>query len=152
MLKIWEKSKLKIDIDIQILIGDPYVKILEIACSKNIDLIVIGTHRHINRKEPIIGNVIDRLVKSINKSLLVVNNRYEKEYSNIIAAIDFNQDSRESLKKAFKFFGDSKFTLLNTYSVPFLGFTGQDHTIEQKMVNKIKNQLTELVNGVLKEL
>lgn len=140
-----------IHFDINITVGSPHVEILKAAYEENVDLIVIGLHRHAEDKQPIIGNVIERLAKSSHKSLLVVKDRSENDYKKALVALDLNNDSKESLKRALKFFSDCKFDILHTYLLPFLGIMGQKN-IEQDFVAGILDELNAIVEEVTKEL
>lgn len=141
-----------IDIETRIVAGNPYIEIIKASYEINAELIIVGLHRHVDNKEPIIGSVIQRLIKSANKPILVVKNRSEIEYKNIISCLDLNVSSVESLNIALNLFNNAKFYLLHSYNVPFLGFMGKSSSIEQEVVQNCQEELQEIVTKLRKNI
>jgi universal stress protein E len=150
-INLFIKGKTKdLKFDVVINVGIPHLSILDFIGREQIDLVVLGTHRH-TKGESMIGNVIERVIKSSMKPVLVVVDRPENNYSNILAAVDFNVHSKKSLKLAFDFFKDSKFTLLHSYYMPFTGITGVSNlSLEQELKDNISGDIDELVREVYK--
>jgi len=51
--------------------GDPWRRILDIAAQRNVDLIVVGNHRH-HGIERVLGTVASRVVNHADRNVLVV--------------------------------------------------------------------------------
>ena len=137
--------------EIKICTGNVYSQILKVVSEENVDLIILGIHRHTNKNHPIIGHVIERLMHASHKPLLVVRDRFESNYTKILSALDFNNHSKKSLEIAFKLFHDSQFYLLHTYQVPFLGFMGASNNFEEQIIANSVADLKEIVDELLKK-
>ena len=87
--------------DIQIIVGVAHVDILKIVNKEEIDLVVLGLHRHIKEDQPMVGKVIEIVIKSSMKPVLV--------------GVDFNIHSKKSLKLSLSMFQDGNFNLLHSY-------------------------------------
>lgn len=138
----------KVDYKIEIIVGVPHVEILQATLKTKADLIVLGLHRHTNKHEPMIGKVIERVVKGSLKPVLVVKDRSESEYKKILVAVDFNSHSKNSLKSALSFFSDANFTLIHSYYMPYLGSIGVSTSA---LENEYKANCEEEMNNILKE-
>ena len=142
-----------LEYDIKICVGNPHTEIIKTAYEEKVDLIVAGIHRHINKDQPIVGSVIERLLHFSNKPLLIVRDRSENNYKKAIVALDFNNDSKKSLSKSFEIFNNCKFYLLHSYMIPFVGFMGKgSKTLEQQIIDESVQEIEEIVNNILKEL
>lgn len=140
------KGKTKeLEHDIHIIIGSPYLEIIKFSNEENSDLIILGLHRHTDSNEPMIGRVIERVVKNSMKPVLVVKNRSELDYKNILIAVDFNIHSKKSLKLAFDIFRDCNFSLLHSYQLPFLGTAGKGDILEQQVKDNCLSDLEEII-------
>ena len=65
------------------------------TAEEKIDLVILGLHRHIEEGSSMIGKVIERVVKNSMKPVLVVKNRAELAYQNILVGVDFNIHSKK---------------------------------------------------------
>ncbi|MFT6076841.1 MAG: nucleotide-binding universal stress UspA family protein [Myxococcota bacterium] len=137
-------------IEIKICVGNAYAEILNLIEKTNPDLIVLGLHSHVDNDHHIIGSVTERLMRNSHKPLLIVKDRFEKKYQDILSAIDFNVHSKKSLEVAFKLFGDSKFHLLHSYEIPFLGFAQEGGIIEKGVADNSAKFLKEMADDLLK--
>jgi nucleotide-binding universal stress UspA family protein len=140
------KGKIKnIKCDIKIVVGNAHKEILKISIKDKVDLIILGIHRHTNRDDPIVGNVIERVVKNSATPVLVVKDRAEMDYKDILVGVDFNAYSKKSLKTALEFFESSTFHILHSYQIPFLGIVGNNADLEKQIVQTSQNDLNEMV-------
>ncbi|MFT7087959.1 MAG: nucleotide-binding universal stress UspA family protein [Rickettsiales bacterium] len=150
-INICLKNKIKnLKPEIKICVGSAFSEILKTATEEDVDLIVLGLHRHTDADHPMIGNVIERLLELSHKPLLVVKDRHEEDYTKILVALDFNTPAKRSLKTAFELFSSGQFHLLHTYMVPFLGFMGHDAQIEHQISSNCLENLNEVVDDLLK--
>lgn len=143
------KGKVKnIKHDIRIVVGVVHHNILKIVAEENVDLIVLGLHRHIEENQPIIGKVIERVIINSVKPVLIVKNRSESDYKNTLVGVDFNIHSKKSLKLALTMFKDSNFHLIHSYYMPLLGTFGSSSDLEQEF----KKSCAEDINNMIKEV
>ncbi len=141
-----EKKTQKVDYKIEIVVGIPHIKILQAALKTKADLIVLGLHRHTNKHGSMIGKVIERVVKSSLKPVLVVKDRSESEYKKVLVAVDFNSHSKSSLKSALSLFSDANFTLVHSYYMPFLGSAGiSTSALENEYVKSCEDEINKLL-------
>lgn len=143
------KGKLKeLKHDIQIVVGSDYSEIIKVATEKDCDLIVLGLHRHVDSNQPMIGKVIERVIKNSMRPVLIVKNRAELEYKNILVGIDFNTHSKKSLKLALGLFTTSHFHLVHSYHVPFLGMAGKSSNLEQQVKASCLTEIEEMLEEI----
>lgn len=84
--------------------GEVYNDINEVATSREIDLIVMGSHGISGFKEMFIGSNTEKVVRTANVPVLVIKNEHEDfDVSNFVFATDFSENSIESFKEAKKF-------------------------------------------------
>ena len=131
--------------DIKIIVGTAHVDILKAISEENCDLVVLGLHRHIESSQPLVGKVIERVVKNSMKPVLVVKNRAEIDYKKILVGVDFNIHSKKSLKLAFKLFETCKFHLIHSYFMPL---TASTSSLEEQ----VKGSCVEELDGMIKEV
>ena len=86
--------------------GEVYNDINEVAESKEIDLIVMGSHGISGFKEMFIGSNTEKVVRTSKTPVLVIKNEHENfEINSFVFATDFSEKSVESFKEA-KMFAD----------------------------------------------
>jgi len=140
----------QVEIDIKIVKGDAYEQILKFSYEEDIDLLVVGIHRHVNSDEPMIGHVIQRLVDFSHKPIIVVRDRYEKDYNKILAPVDFTNSSVISLKFATDNFSKANFDLIHTYQVPFMGISGSSSIISKQAQKESEEDLDNIIHDIEK--
>lgn len=139
--------------NIQIIIGVAHVDILKIVNKEEIDLVVLGLHRHIKEDQPMVGKIIERVIKSSMKPVLVVKNRSESDYKNILVGVDFNIHSKKSLKLSLSMFQDGTFNLLHSYYMPFAGMIGNSTaSLEKEFKATCNADLDDMISEVTKSL
>lgn len=137
--------------DIKIVVGVPHKNILKIITEENVDLIVIGLHRHINSSQPMVGNVIERLIKNSMKPVLVVKNRSDYDYKNILVGVDFNIHSKKSLALSLNLFKDSNFHLVHGYYMPFL-WDNDNATLEKGFKDNCSKDMDNMIKEATQNL
>ncbi len=137
--------------DTKIIVGAAHSAILKIVNEENIDLVVLGLHRHTDKSQLMVGKVIERVIKNSMKPVLVVKNRSESSYKNILVGVDFNIHSKKSLKLALTIFKDSKFHLVHGYYMPFLGIMNSA-SLEQRLKDNCVVDLDDMVEEAIKSL
>lgn len=87
--------------------GEVYNDINEVTQSKNIDLIVMGSHGISGFKEMFIGSNTEKVVRTANVPVLVIKNEHESfDITNFVFATDFSEKCCDSFKEAKKFAED----------------------------------------------
>jgi len=83
--------------------GEPHEVVVDIAASKNADLIALGTHGRKGFKKLFMGSVTSRVIASSPCDVLVVNKpcvQCEGKYDSILISYDGSEFSKKSLKRA----------------------------------------------------
>jgi nucleotide-binding universal stress UspA family protein len=98
-------SKLGLDGKVESLVceGEPHEVIVDIASSKNADLIAIGTHGRKGLKKLFMGSVTSRVIVTSPCDVLVVKKPCEKyagKYDSILLSYDGSELSKKALKRA----------------------------------------------------
>jgi nucleotide-binding universal stress UspA family protein len=137
-----------VKITIKIVEGNAYEQILKASYEEDFDLLVVGIHRHVDSNQPVIGQVIQRLVNFSHKPIIIVRNRYEKSYDKILSSIDFTNSSIISLKFAVKSFVKANFSLIHTYQVPFMGIAGSSSVISDQAKKASEDNLNEITQDI----
>lgn len=140
-----------IKITVEIAEGVAHIDILRVANNENFDLIILGLHRHVDSAEPIVGKVIDRIVKNSHKPVLVVRDHAGEEYKNILVGVDFNIHSQRSLEFTLKTFKDATINLVHSYHMPFLG-TGNYEELEAQLKKTCQDDLDKMIEGALADI
>lgn len=67
----------------------------------------------------ITGSTTKKIIRTMQTPVLVVKNKKEKVYKNILVPTDFSKESKTAISDTLNIFQDAKITLLHIYSVPF---------------------------------
>jgi len=98
--------------------GDPVDTILSTAETEGCDVIVTGVAQDEEFGRFRLGRTVDRLLRRSRLPLLVVRNRPQAPYCNIVAATDFSAPSGYAFDAAERFFPERKLTLFHAYDAP----------------------------------
>jgi nucleotide-binding universal stress UspA family protein len=112
------------DVEVSILVttGRDHLTILETAERDACDLIVVGRHRDEAAEGPLRGTTMERMMRQGTTPVLVVADRADAPYRNIMVGVDFSVFSRFAVKAAFAVAADADFHFVHAYQVPFEGF------------------------------
>lgn len=97
--------------------GDPFDGILRTAGSIKADLIVMGAHRKQLLRDIFVGTTIERVIRTGQYPVLMVNNEVRQPYENSVAAVDMSEPSANAIKaaRAMGLIGDRGITLLHAF-------------------------------------
>jgi len=80
-----------------------FTSLIEICKTKDIDLIVMGSHGVSGLKEMFIGSNTEKVVRTSDIPVLVIKNSHENfEVNDFVFASDFQKDNKETYKQASK--------------------------------------------------
>lgn len=100
--------------------GKPAECIASVAERMDAGLIVTGVARGSTFGRTILGNTVQRLVRTAYVPVLVVKQRAATDYREILITIDFSEASAHAVRYAAALFPEASLTLLHGYDVPFL--------------------------------
>jgi universal stress protein E len=95
--------------------GDPFDGILRAAESIKADLIVMGAHRKQLLRDIFVGTTIERVIRTGQYPVLVVNNEAQQTYEKTVAAVDMSGPSVNAIRAARGLIGDKSITLLHAF-------------------------------------
>lgn len=80
--------------------GDPALRIAECARWGEIDLLVMGVHRRNALRDVFVGTTLERVVRTCEKPVLVVNHEPEFSYRDLVLALDLSPTSARAVRVA----------------------------------------------------
>ena len=109
-------------VDVQIVVGDPFAEILNRAWAPRTDLLVMATHRKAPVRDLFRGTTVERVLRRADVPTLVVKDDPAEPYRRVLVAVDFSVASRRALELAIRLVPDGEFHVLHAYEVPFAAF------------------------------
>ena len=110
------------DLSVCVVTGRDHLTILEAAAREHSDLIVLGRHRDESTDRPLRGTTMERVVRQGHTPVLVVTDRSDGSYRNVMVGVDFSVFSRSALKAGFSIAPKADFHFVHAFQVPFEGF------------------------------
>jgi nucleotide-binding universal stress UspA family protein len=104
---------------IDIGVGDPAGAIAARAQAHDVNLVVTGRHRRRPFADTFIAATDERLLRQIQRPILVVSNSNQSPYRRILIPIDLTDASAERIQFAANFFPQASLHLLHTCKRPF---------------------------------
>lgn len=80
--------------------GDPAPRIAECARWGEIDLLVMGVHRRNALRDVFVGTTLERVVRTCETPVLVVNREPESSYRDLVLALDLSPTSARAVRAA----------------------------------------------------
>lgn len=114
-------------ISIEVKFGKAYVEIIELTERIGADLVVVGMHRNNAVGDMFRGTTVERIIRASTVPVLLVRDRADNAYDNVMVGVDFSVYSRRAVEFAVRLVPSGQFNLVHAYDVPFKGFLfGQD--------------------------
>jgi nucleotide-binding universal stress UspA family protein len=107
---------------VRVVVGNHFRQILETADREACDAIVLGRHRNESCEAAFGGTTMGRVVRMGHRPVLVVSQRTEGPYRNVMIGADFSGCSRRAMRAAFAIAPGAAFHLVHAFDVPFEGF------------------------------
>lgn len=103
--------------------GAPFDGILRTAADVNADLVVLGAHRRHMLRDIFTGTTIERVIRLGPCPVLMVNHEAQRQYENVVAAVDMSDPSANALKVAVAtgLISSAGATLLHAIAAPAKG-------------------------------
>jgi universal stress protein E len=80
--------------------GDPFAEIVSTAADLNADLVVMGPHRKQLLRDVFVGTTIERVMRTGQRPVLMVNTEPAGPYNRVLVAIDLSDASGNALRTA----------------------------------------------------
>ena len=110
-----DKPRYRIDIGV----GDPADAIAAHAQVHGVSLVVAGRHRRRAIVDMFIGTTVERLLRQIQRPILVVSNSSHSPYRRVLMPVDFSDASTAAIRFAAEFIPEANLHLLHAYKGPF---------------------------------
>ncbi len=133
-------------ISVQVLLGRPYMEILEMSDKMDAEMIILGTHHEDVLKCMFRGTTVERVIRVGHLPVLVVKDFVRGPYKQVMVGVDFSVFSRRAIEFAVSFVPSALFNLVHAYHVPFKGFL-HSKSIEQEVKKQEQLELQSLVDG-----
>lgn len=119
--------------------GDPFDVIVETAREQQADLIVMGAHRKHLLRDIFVGTTIERVMRTGNAPVLMVNAYPNGAYRRVLLAVDLSEASARAARaaKALGFLASSDVLIVHAfrpYAKALLGRTGAHQDVITKHV------------------
>jgi universal stress protein E len=112
-------ARYKLSYRIDIGVGDPAGAIAARAQAHDVNLVVTGRHRRRSLADTFIATTVERLLRQIQRPILVVGNSNQSPYRQVLIPIDFTDASAARIQFAAAFLAQSSLHILHTYKRPF---------------------------------
>jgi nucleotide-binding universal stress UspA family protein len=112
-------ARRKLSYRIDIGVGDPAGAIAARAQAHDVNLVVTGRHRRRPFADTFIAATVERLLRQIQRPILVVSNSNQSPYRRVLIPIDFTDASAARIQFAASFLPQAGLHLLHTYKRPF---------------------------------
>jgi universal stress protein E len=125
--------------DILVKTGDPFDVIVTTAREQQADLVVMGTHRKHLLREIFVGTTIERVMRTGNAPVLMVNADPGGAYRRVLLAVDLSEASARAARaaRALGFLEQSDVSIVHAfrpYAKALLGRTGASQDVITKHV------------------
>ncbi len=112
---IQELNTFNVQTSIIVSSGNPAEKIISRAKKIKADLVVVGTNSKNSLYGKEFGSVSHKVIQKCQIPFLIVKNKYDKEYKNILAFSDLTDVSKEGILFVKSLFPNAKYKLVHAY-------------------------------------
>ncbi len=152
------KSRLKIKVNIKVVIGKHYEAILYESEKIKARAIILGIPSKNTLKGFFTGSTAERIIRSTNIPVLVVKKASQKKYSRVIVAIDFSVYSRRCLEFAIDLFANEEIYLVHSYHIPYKHIIGSSYISKktkrgqyEEFLNMVNNEMSQFFSTIDKD-
>lgn len=140
---------------LQTVAGAPYAEIIREAHERDVDMIVLGTHRKRGQLDLVSGTTLARVLRGAPCPVLSISHPATQEWRDILVPVDFSLACRHTLLETLKRFPEATLTLLHAWSIPGERELGSDADYARwrdREVNRLRQLLEREVDQLMSEL
>ncbi|SDK01644.1 universal stress protein [Billgrantia gudaonensis] len=140
---------------LQTVAGAPYAEIVREAHDREVDMIVLGSHRKRGQPDLVAGTTLARVLRSAPCPVLSVSQPASRDWEDVLVPVDFSLACRHTLRETLKRFPEARLTLLHAWDIPGereLGSQGDYARWRDREVGRLRNQLEREVDRLMSEL
>tara|TARA_R110002072_G_scaffold1780_5_gene14682 strand:+ start:30820 stop:31683 length:864 start_codon:yes stop_codon:yes gene_type:complete len=128
--------------------SNAYEEIISVGEHVNADLIVMGIHNKVGMMDMFVGTTIERVIRKGVKPVLMVRDKPQGNYTNLVAGVDFSTSCDNSFHTALQIAPGAKVNLIHTFDFPD---SSQGHKIEALSGDVIERLETEKMEQFIKQ-
>lgn len=140
---------------LQTVAGAPYAEIIREAHDREVDMIVLGSHRKRGQPDLVTGTTLARVLRSAPCPVLSVSQPANRDWQEILVPVDFSLASRNTLRETLKRFPDAHLTLLHAWDIPGERVLGSDQNYARwrdRELERLRCQLERETDQLMGEL
>ncbi len=99
-------------------VGRVHIEIVRYARSIDAGLVVLGAHGGSFIREMFIGSTVDKVLRMLDRPLLIVKQEPRTAYQQVLVPVDFSESSRLGIKIAMHIAPHAKITVLHAFEAP----------------------------------
>lgn len=134
-----------VKIDMRCELGQHFSTIIEAAESEAADLVVIGKHRDDAVLDLFRGSTGERIVRYGQKPVLVVKQRPNHAYLNIMVGVDFSAPSAAAIEIAASLAPSARLHVVHAFHIPFKGFLHAGKSFD-RMAKRQQQEFTAAID------
>jgi nucleotide-binding universal stress UspA family protein len=124
--------------------GSPPKAIANACEACGADILVLGPARYNALGDFFLGTAIDYILRNTTRPVLVVKNRANAPYKEIIAGTDFSPGSAHAILTAARLFPEAKIHIVNAWRVPFKAFN-KDAYVADEVEREHREQMDDFL-------
>ncbi|MCE8018836.1 universal stress protein [Halomonas sp. MCCC 1A11036] len=140
---------------LQTVAGVTYAEIIREAHDREVDMIVLGSHRKRGQPDLVAGTTLARVLRSAPCPVLSVTQPASRDWQEILVPVDFSLPSRNTLREVLKRFPEAHLTLLHAWDIPGQRELGSDSDFARwrdREVERLRCQLERETDQLMGEL
>ncbi|MGQ4877752.1 universal stress protein [Billgrantia sp. LNSP4103-1] len=140
---------------LQTVAGATYAEIIREAHEREVDMIVLGSHRKRGQPDLVAGTTLARVLRSAPCPVLSVSQPANRDWEEILVPVDFSLASRNTLRETLKRFPEARLTLLHAWDIPGERVLGSDQNYARwrdRELERLRCQLERETDQLMGEL
>jgi nucleotide-binding universal stress UspA family protein len=140
---------------LQTVAGASYAEIIREAHDREVDMIVLGSHRKRGQPDLVAGTTLARVLRSAPCPVLSVTQPANRDWQEILVPVDFSLASRNTLRETLKRFPEANLTLLHAWDIPGERVLGSDQNYARwrdRELERLRCQLERETDQLMGEL
>jgi nucleotide-binding universal stress UspA family protein len=139
------------EVSVCIMPGRDYRDILKAAEADDCSLIVLGRHRDESADRPLRGTTMERVIRHGIHPVLVVADRAEAPYRNVMIGVDFSVFSRFAVRAALAVAPNAEVHVVHAFQAPFEGFL-QGRELRKEVAAEHADALARMIDEEMESL
>jgi universal stress protein E len=118
------RARYHLQVHTEVIVGQPQEVVAKLAEAPDIGLTVLGAHSNETLRHTMLGTTGERMLRAIQKPVLIVRNKPTEPYCGVLAAMDFSDASIGALHLAVRIAPNAHLAVLRVIDTHFDGLIG----------------------------